>query len=77
MFRKRTATGVRRVGVLTAAAVALAALALAPWGNASQSTHGAPPSTAVLDWNLNAINALVNAPTAAIPGAGQTPPVSA
>ena len=31
----------------------------------------------VLDWNFNAINALVNAPTAAIPGAGQTPPVSA
>ena len=76
MFRERTATGVRRVCLLTAAAAALVALALAPWGSASQSTYGAPPSTAVLDWNLNAINALVNAPTAVIPGAGQTPPVS-
>ena len=76
MFRERTATGVRRVGLLTAAAVALVALALAPWGSASQSTHRTPPSTAVLDWNLNTINALVNAPTAAIPGAGMTPPVS-
>lgn len=76
MFRQRTATGVRRIGVLTAAAVTIVALSLAPLGSAAKSTHGAPTSTAVLDWNLNAINALVNPPTAAIPGAGQTPPVS-
>jgi hypothetical protein len=31
----------------------------------------------VLDWNLNAINALINAGTASPPGLGQTPPVSA
>jgi hypothetical protein len=76
LFRQRTARGVRRASVLVAAAVALIALALAPWGSASQSTPAEPPSTAVLDWNLNAINALVNPATAAIPGAGQTPPVS-
>ena len=28
------------------------------------------------EWNLHAANALINAPTAPIPGAGQTPPVS-
>jgi hypothetical protein len=68
---------VRRASVLAAAAaVALIALALAPWGSAPQPAYAAPPDTAVLDWNLNAINALVNAPTAAIPGVGQTPPVS-
>jgi hypothetical protein len=33
-------------------------------------------ASAVTDWNLNATNALSNAPTAAVPGAGQTPPVT-
>ena len=36
-----------------------------------------PNSGVVRDWNLHAVNALINAPTAPIPGAGQTPPVSA
>ena len=30
----------------------------------------------VRDWNLHAVNALINAPNAPIPGAGQPPPVS-
>jgi hypothetical protein len=34
-------------------------------------------SGAVRDWNLHAVNALINAPTAPTPGAGQSPPVSA
>lgn len=75
LLRQRTSRGVRRVSVL-AAAVALIAFALAPWGTAPEPAYAGPPEAAVLDWNLNAINALVNAPTAAIPGAGQTPPVS-
>jgi hypothetical protein len=66
---------VRRVGLLAGAA-ALTALALAPWGSAPGPASAAAPNTAVLDWNLNAVNALVNAPSAAIPGAGQPPPVS-
>ena len=36
-----------------------------------------PNSGVVRDWNLHAVNALINAPTAPIPGAGQSPPVSA
>jgi hypothetical protein len=59
---------------MLAAAVALA-FALA-WGSVPEPAYAGPPEAAVLDWNLNAVNALVNAPTAAIPGAGQTPPVS-
>ncbi|CAN5621981.1 vanadium-dependent haloperoxidase [soil metagenome] len=34
-------------------------------------------SNAVLTWNANAVDALTNAPTAPVPGAGMTPPVSA
>ena len=34
-------------------------------------------SGVVRDWNLHAANALINAPTASIPGAGQPPQVSA
>jgi hypothetical protein len=74
LFRQRTSRGVRRVSVL-AAAVALA-FVLAAGGSAPEAAYAAPADTAVLDWNLNAINALVNAPTAVTPGAGLTPPVS-
>jgi hypothetical protein len=41
------------------------------------SVAAAEPAGVVLDWNLNAVNALSNAATATPPGAGQTPPVSA
>jgi hypothetical protein len=47
-----------------------------------QSTaHGGPPADAVLDWNLHAVQALINAPATATPpgnppGMGQPPPVS-
>ncbi|HEX5591057.1 MAG TPA: vanadium-dependent haloperoxidase [Candidatus Limnocylindrales bacterium] len=34
------------------------------------------PTDMVLDWNLNAINAIGNAPTAATPGLGQPPPLA-
>ena len=40
------------------------------------SVAGAEASNMVLDWNLNAVNALSNPPTATPPGAGQTPPVA-
>ena len=45
-------------------------------GGAATPAQAGPPENAVLDWNLHAIDALVNAPSAPIPGAGQTPPVS-
>jgi hypothetical protein len=34
------------------------------------------PTDMVLDWNINAINAIGNAPTAATPGLGQPPPLA-
>ena len=66
----------RRFGVLAALAALIAFALVGAWGSAPQSAYAGPPNDAVLDWNLNAVNALVNAPAAATPGAGQTPPVS-
>jgi hypothetical protein len=56
--------------------VALVAFALPASARSPQPAYAAAPDTSVLDWNLNAINALVNPPTAAIPGVGQPPGVS-
>lgn len=41
----------------------------------SPTARADSPATAVLDWNKHAFDALANAPGAATPGAGQTPPV--
>ena len=57
--------------VLTVLA-ALVATVLGAAPAAAQPEH----SDTVRVWNLHAVNALINAPTAPIPGAGQTPPVS-
>ena len=76
MFSQNTMPAARRIGLL-AALITFAALAPAPWGSAPGTAQAGPPNAAVLDWNLYAMDALVNAPTAATPGAGQTPPVSA
>ncbi len=76
MLRQHTSGGVRRFGMLAALAALIAFALVGAWGSAPQSAYAGPPDDAVLDWNLNAVNALVNAPTAAIPGAGQSPPVS-
>ena len=40
------------------------------------SVAAAEPPNPVLDWNINAVNAIGNAPTAAIPGLGQPPPLA-
>jgi hypothetical protein len=42
----------------------------------STSVSAAEPTDMVLEWNLNAINAIGNAPTADPPGLGQNPPLS-
>ncbi len=76
MLRQHTSRGVRRFGLLAALAALIAFALVGAWGSAPQSAYAGPPNDAVLDWNLNAVNALVNAPSAATPGAGQTPPVS-
>ena len=58
--------------------LAIALLAAAGIGPAFvvEPARAVTPS-AVRDWNLNAANALSNLATATIPGAGQTPPVTA
>jgi hypothetical protein len=40
------------------------------------SVAAVEPANPVLDWNLNAVNAIGNAPGAAIPGLGQPPPLA-
>ena len=74
MVGQETPRTMRR-GVL-AAVLALVASVAAPLGGGPAPAYAGPPKDAVLDWNLHAIDALVNAPTAPVPGAGQTPPVS-
>jgi Vanadium chloroperoxidase N-terminal domain len=65
---------VRRVSLLAVVGVFIAVIAT-PVHAASAA---APPqrSPVVREWNLHAVNALINAATAPVPGAGQTPPVS-
>lgn len=75
MSRHDRFAGVRR-HTMVAAVVVLIAFVVGPLGGAAEPAYAGPPDAAVLDWNLHAMNALGNAPTAPIPGAGQTPPVS-
>ena len=72
MFRFHRHRGARRASVL----VALAALIVPAVPPLAGGTAVAATPSAVRDWNLHAANALINTPTATIPGAGQTPPVS-
>jgi hypothetical protein len=74
MFRKGPNKWAR-LGVVPAALVAIIALAAPPL-EAAPAVAPLQSSDAVGDWNLHAVNALINAPSAPIPGAGQTPPVS-
>src|SRR6476469_7326652 len=41
------------------------------------SASAAEPTDMVLEWNLNAVNAIGNLPTATPPGLGQAPPIAA
>jgi hypothetical protein len=65
----------RRVSALAVVAI-LMALSLAPVEGAPKPTYDGPLENVVLEWNGHASDALINATTAATPGAGQTPPVS-
>ena len=54
--------------------VTLAKIATAP--ATIVPAYAATPENTVTEWNLHAATALINAPTAPTPGAGQTPPVA-
>ena len=69
-------TWVRRGAVGAALVALLAPVFLATPSVAGSAVAKPPPTHAVRAWNLHAVNALVNGPTAPVPGAGQTPPVS-
>ena len=73
MFQPHSQKRVRRRLALTGFVVILV-LAVAPLGGAPAAS---PPlvSDTVRDWNSHALAAIFNATTAAVPGAGQTPPV--
>ncbi len=66
----------KRAFAFSAALVTIVAVLL---GGGQTSAQAGPPEDAVLDWNLNALDALFNSPAATLPtlpGAGQTPPVA-
>ena len=72
-MHKWTPRNARAGWVAVVLLVLIGALGLAA---ASPTARADSPATAVLDWNKHALDALANAPGAATPGAGQTPPVT-
>ncbi|HEX2405371.1 MAG TPA: hypothetical protein VHM29_11775, partial [Acidimicrobiia bacterium] len=65
MFRRLLIIGLSLILLLAATGTSVAS-----------SSSSASQDTTVLDWNRHAVEALINMPTAPVPGAGQTPPVS-
>jgi hypothetical protein len=59
------------------AAIAAVVLVGALVGGAASTAASAHPAQVVTAWNLKAVQALANPPSAGIPGAGQPPPVAA
>jgi hypothetical protein len=72
MTRPRQTSKVRRWLVGLSLPIVVAMAGLIPVA----SVAAAEPTDMVLTWNLNAVNALSNAPAATPPGAGYTPPVA-
>src|SRR5687767_763664 len=72
MVRSRHRSRVHRwLASLTALAL-IAVAGLVP----AASVAAAEQTNPVLDWNINAVNAIGNPPTATIPGLGQPPPIA-
>ena len=72
MIRSRSTSRARRwLAGLTVLSL-VGALGLIP----AASVSAAEPPNPVLDWNINAVNAIANAPTATPPGLGQPPPLA-
>jgi hypothetical protein len=72
MARSKHRSKARRwlAGFTTLALIAVAGLI------PTASVAAAEPTNPVLDWNINAVNAIGNGPGAAIPGLGQPPPLA-
>ena len=66
-----TTSTIRRLRAL-AMATLVAAAGLIPTASVAAAEQPDP----VLDWNINAVNAIGNAPTATTPGLGQPPPIA-
>jgi hypothetical protein len=77
-MRARASTNTTRRGLCRALSIVLSVCALAIPATASAAHLPLSTTSAdtVRDWNLHAANALMNAPTAPIPGAGQAPHVA-
>src|SRR5688572_11835837 len=70
--RHEKASSTTRRARTLAMAVLVAVAALIP----AASVSAAEPPNPVLDWNINAVNAIGNPPANAIPGLGQPPPLA-
>lgn len=64
------------IKLATIALVAFVVFSLAPQASTPTVASAGPLDNAVLEWNLHAVNAFHNPPTAATPGMGQPPHVS-
>jgi hypothetical protein len=76
MFRLVSCARVRLAAALATLTVLLA-VASAPLGTPAQAAERSPASGVVRAWNAHAVDALMNPPTAPVPGAGQAPHVGA
>jgi hypothetical protein len=72
MFRPRLRSRAQRWLSAPAALFLIASMALVP----ASSVIAAEPTDMVLEWNVNAVTAIGNAPTATPPGLGQPPPLA-
>ena len=75
MFRHSPGNWARR-GALGAFAALVALVALVASLGGARAAEASQGADTVRAWNLHASNALINAPTAPIPGAGQPPQVT-
>ena len=72
MIRSRETSGARRWLAAATSAALIAVAGLVPVASVAAAEQPNP----VLDWNINAVNAIGNPPANAIPGLGQPPPLA-
>ncbi len=72
MVRSRHRSRAKRLVASVTALVLIAVAGLIPTASVAAAEQPNP----VLDWNINTVNAIGNAPAATIPGLGQPPPIA-